>query len=391
MNDPPTPTPKSRRPAKSDGPRRIESVHIEGFRSLAEVTFRPNPGVTVLIGPNGAGKSNLVRFFEMLRAMFRERNVGLFVGVKGGAEDQLFRGSKRTPRMQAAIRTTNGESAGEYAFAFTPDEQDLFRFAEERFRAARTDSGAPGLWTDLGSGHRESELLSVGRGRKERDDKPTAKAIGEVLEDIGSYHFDHTSGLAPMKRRRDVEDSFRLHPDGGNLAAVLYRLEREDRPRYEMICHCVERVVPEFGGFYHEPEFGRVFLTWKVRGSDKPIGAHMTSDGSLRFFALATLLNHWPEALPSVLFLDEPELGLHPAAIPLLGGLIRSLGRTRQIVVATQSSLLVDEFEFEQTQVLDYTDGATRIRRLDPDDYRQWLEDHSLGQLWEMNLLGGGP
>ena len=389
MNEPPTPKPTP--PANSDGPRRIESVHIEGFRSLAEVTFRPNPGVTVLIGPNGAGKSNLVRFFEMLRAMFRERNVALFVGVKGGAEDQLFRGAERTPRMKATIRTMNGERAGEYAFSFTPAEQDLFRFAEERFRAARTNSGAPGPWTDLGSGHREPELVSAGRGPQERDDKPTAKAIGEVLEDIGAYHFDHTSGLSPMKKRRDVEDSFRLHPDGGNLAAVLYRMEREDPDRYRTIRNRIRGVLPNFEDFSIEEEFGALFLSWKAAGSDKRIGAHLTSDGSLRFFALTTLLHLWPEALPAVLLLDEPELGLHPSAIARLGGAIRSAAAARQVIVATQSPLLVDEFSLDEIQVFDLHDGQTRIRAVEPAEYREWLEEYSTGELWQKNLLGGRP
>lgn len=389
MNEPPTPKPTL--PAKNDGPRRIESVHIEGFRSLAEVTFRPNPGVTVLIGPNGAGKSNLVRFFDLVRAMLRERRLGLFVGLRGGADDQLFGGEERTPRLRASIRVTKGEVTGEYAFALEPAEQELFRFTEERFRDAGSNSGGPGPWSDLGSGHREANLVSVGRGAAARDDKPMARAIIEALEDTGAYHFPNTTKPSRFKKLQDVHDNFHLHPDGGNLAAVLLRIAREDEPRYEMICHCIGRVLPEFDGFDLRPESDKVYLYWKARGSAKRIGAHLTSDGSLRCFALATLLNHWPEALPSVLFLDEPELGLHPAAIPLLGGLIRSLGRSRQIVVATQSSLLVDEFEFEETQVLDLADGATRIRRLDPDDYRVWLEDHSLGQLWEMNLLGGAP
>ena len=126
-----------------------------------------------------------------------------------------------------------------------------------------------------------------------------------------------------------------------------------------------------------------------MEGSDKRIGAQLTSDGSLRFFALATLLKQRSEALPGVLFLDEPELGLNPGAIALLGGLLRSLATTRQILVATQSSLFVDEFELDQIQVLDIEDGQTRLRALASEDYSEWLEDHSTGELWEKNLLGG--
>ena len=374
----------------SDRPR-IERVHIEGFRSLANVTLEPGPGVTVLIGPNGAGKSNFFRFFELVQAMLGPGGLRRFVGSKGGADDQLFGGGKRTREWTAAVRVTNGGAPAEYEFTLAHEEPDMFRFAEERFRQSATDSGEPEPWTDLGSGHDEAGLISRAHGPERRDDRPAARAISDALQDTANYHFHDTTSTSSLKKVWDERDDFRLRPDGGNLAAVLLRMAREDRPRYDRICHCIGRVLPGFANFDIQPEFGTVFLYWKIEGSDKRIGAHLTSDGSLRFFALATLLNQSIEALPGILFLDEPELGLHPAAIPLLGGLLRSLGRERQIIVATQSSLLLDEFEIEDTRIFDYAEGQTRVRLLDPADYRDWLDDRSLGELWETNLLGGGP
>ncbi len=121
---------------------------------------------------------------------------------------------------------------------------------------------------------------------------------------------------------------------------------------------------------------------------DKRYGAHLTSDGSLCFFALVTLMKQRSEALPGVLFLDEPELGLNLRAIAILSGLLRSLATDRQIIVATQCSLFVDEFDLDQIQVLDLEDGQTRVRALASEDYSEWLDDHSAGELWEKNLLG---
>ena len=73
----------------------------------------------------------------------------------------------------------------------------------------------------------------------------------------------------------------------------------------------------------------KVMLRWKLKGADETFGAHLTSDGSLRFFALVTLLNLPPEMLPDVILLDEPELRLHPAAIALVGNMIKSLATER--------------------------------------------------------------
>ena len=133
-------------------------------------------------------------------------------------------------------------------------------------------------------------------------------------------------------------------------------------------------------------------LRWRARGTEKTFGAHLTSDGSLRFFALVTLLNLPPEMLPDILLLDEPELGLHPAAVALVGGMIEALAEERQIIVATQSPLLVDAFGLDQIFVLDLKDGRTEFRKLAQADYRIWLdESFTPGELWQKNLLGGCP
>lgn len=66
---------------------KIDSVHIRGFRSLADVELPGLSDATVLIGANGSGKSNFIRFFDMLRWMLR-RQFGEFVARYGGADDQ---------------------------------------------------------------------------------------------------------------------------------------------------------------------------------------------------------------------------------------------------------------------------------------------------------------
>ncbi len=115
------------------------------------------------------------------------------------------------------------------------------------------------------------------------------------------------------------------------------------------------------------------------------------SDGSLRFFALVTLLNLPAEMLPSVILLDGPELGLHPKAIALVGGMIRVLAESRQVIVATQSPLLVDAFQLDEVSVLELRDARTELHRPSVDELRTWLDEFSVGELWQKNLLGGRP
>ena len=116
------------------------------------------------------------------------------------------------------------------------------------------------------------------------------------------------------------------------------------------------------------------------------------SYGSLRFFALVTLLNLPVEMLPNIILLDEPELGLHPAAVTIIGGMIRSLSNERQIIIATQSPLLVDSFNLDEIYVLDITEGQTKCRQLNAGEYELWLEDNfTPGDLWRKNLFGEHP
>ena len=57
--------------------------------------------------------------------------------------------------------------------------------------------------------------------------------------------------------------------------------------------------------------------------------------------------------MPSTILIDEPELGLHPFAISVLGGLMRSAAGDHQVIISTQSVELVNEFDAEDLIVVD--------------------------------------
>ena len=373
----------------------IESVHIRGFRSLADVKISGLPPATVLIGANGSGKSNIMRFFEMLSWMLRTRRLGEFIAQQGGADDQLFGGNRVTPRMEAeiAINTTSGRN--EYGFKLSYAHPDRFIFSEEAFRFSEHDYPTEAPWQYLDSGHSEAKIIEASQpfGYYYTDlNSMTASVIVNLLRNCSVYQFHDTSDASAFKNNWQVTEGHQLRRHGGNLAAVLYRLEQQDIKRYELICRQVGRILPGFDRFVLEEDYGRVLLRWKAKWSDKTFGPHLTSDGSLRFFALVTLLNLPAEMLPNVILLDEPELGLHPAATAIIGGMIRSLSHEKQVIVATQSPLLVDSFNLDEIYALALEGGQTKCRRLDADEYQLWLDDNfSPGDLWRKNLFGEHP
>jgi len=155
-------------------------------------------------------------------------------------------------------------------------------------------------------------------------------------------------------------------------------------------------MVPQFADFDLEPSPDNekyVRLNWREEGSDYLFGPHQLSDGSLRFMALTTLFMQPPEQRPHVIIVDEPELGLHPAAISALAGMVKAAPPKTQVLLATQSSRLVDEFSADQVMIVERDEKRPRsvFRRFREEDLRDWLERYCLSELWEKNVLGGRP
>ena len=372
---------------------RIESVRIRGFRSLADVALENVADTTVLIGANGSGESNFIRFFEMMSWMLRVRRLAEFVARHGGANDQLFGGSRRTPRIEAELSLRTETGMNDYRFALTHGHPDRFFFTEEAYRFSGKGFEQPAEWQYLGSGHDEARIVEAAQTTAGAEmNHKTASVVVHLLRNCAAFQFHDTSHSSHIKQDWDVRDNKTLRTHGGNLAPILYRLEHEDVGRFDQICRYVGRILPVFDRFELEESYGKISLRWKPRGMDQSLGAHLTSDGSLRFFALVTLLNLPDEMLPDVLLLDEPELGLHPAAVTLVADMIKSLATERQVIVATQSPLLVDAFDLDEIIVAELRNERTEFHRLDPNDYKQWLaEAFTTGELWQKNLIGGRP
>lgn len=156
----------------------------------------------------------------------------------------------------------------------------------------------------------------------------------------------------------------------------------------------MQRVAPFFDDFLLEPQKlnpQKILLEWRHKNSEAYFNSESLSDGSLRFIALATLFLQ-PEAYrPSVILVDEPELGLHPYAITMLASLVKQASTKTQVILSTQSPLLLDHFQPEDVLVADQVKSGTQFTRLDSTKLSGWLESYSLGQLWEKNELGGRP
>ena len=365
---------------------RLERITLKGFKSIRDLTdFEPRSR-TVLIGPNGAGKSNFISFFRMMSwALSGPDKLALHVSQQGGSRRLLHDGPARTREIESELTIRAPAGRNQYAFRLFHAAGDTLVFADERYRFSR--SGRPGEadWKSTGAGHRDPRLLAAAA-----DDK-TADIIRTLLQKIVVYQFHNTSDTARIRGKWSVSDDRWLKEDAANLAPVLHRLRKQHGRYYQRIVDTVRLVLPLFSDFELEPDNGHLLLGWRERDSDEVFSASQASDGFLRIVALITLLLQPADGLPDVLILDEPELGLHPSAVNIVGGLIRAAAETIQVIAATQSVALVDCFDPEDIVVVERPDRASTFKRLEPAALKDWLDEYSLSELWEKNVIGGRP
>ena len=365
---------------------RLDRITIRGFKTIAELeNFEPGP-LTALIGPNGVGKSNFIAFFRMMSwALAAPDNLRFFVSERGGASKLLHDGPSRTREIEAElnIRTDAGENQYNFRLFYAADDQLIF--ADERYRFSRAGFDSPAPWRSTGAGHHDPQLLT----HAVSDD--TARVIRTLMQRIVVYQFHNTSDTARIRSKWSVGDNRFLKEDGANLAPVLYRLRETDRGCYQRIVDTVRLILPFFSDFVLEHDGYSLLLQWRERNSDEVFSVSQASDGMLRVLALVALLLQPEGVLPDVMILDEPELGLHPYAINIIGGLISAAATRIQVILATQSMALIDCFDPEDVVVVERDGRGSVFRRLSSEALDVWLEDYSLSELWEKNVIGGRP
>ncbi len=361
----------------------LDFVTIKGFKSIKSLdNFKLN-SLNVIVGANGAGKSNFIAFFRLLSALM-EGNLNRFIRDSGGANDQLHLGAKHTKKIEFSTRFSDW--GYRFDLVSTPNN-DVALQDEARFYLL----GSSGWWklgdNSLGQSNMVAEI------KNNTSDRRNALPVYNAITSWKIYHFHDTSSTAPMRKYEIVQDNKSLRTDAANIGAFLLKLKNDFQSEYKEITNAIKLVTPFFDDFQLEPrksgEKEEVNLSWHQKGSDYPMQPYHLSDGSIRFICLATaLLQPNP---PSTIIIDEPELGLHPAAIAILAELIKSASERTQVVIATQSPELINHFSIDDIIVANRKDSATTLTRLKEEDFESWLEDYSIGELWNKNIITGGP
>lgn len=355
----------------------LRQITVKGFKSLRDVNIELKK-LNILVGANSSGKSNFISLFKFLNEYIEER-LQNYVAISGGAESLLYYGSKETKVIE--ITTRHDSNALKLTLEPTSDNRLIIKNETPCYYHHNQEFS-------YSTHHTQYETGIPGRRKSE-------KPVGYVYNAILSwklYHFHDTSTSAPMKKPCDIADNEYFRQNGENLSAFLYLLKEKHLSNYEKIRDVVRLVFPDFNDFLLRPiptNDTKIQLEWYEKNSDYPFQSYHLSDGTLRFICLATLLLQ-PQP-PSTVIIDEPELGLHPYALTLLASLLKGASTESQILVSTQSVTLLNHFQPKDIVVVERENKETKLKRLSADSLQEWMDEYSLGELWEKNLIGGRP
>jgi predicted ATPase len=352
-------------------------VKIEGFKSIESAELELGD-LNVVIGANGSGKSNLIGVFSLLERVLSHN---FQIHVASEPDRLLYHGRKTTPVLSLDFALDRNS----YDFRLKAGKDTLI-FEYEKVNNRQLPA----------KGHKESVLKDAAEGQLvPKPFDPTqedAKEVFSKLSDLVVYHFHDTSDTSPAKQTVNVDDNRLFRSDAANLPAYLYWLQEKHPLQFRHIEEHVRLVAPFFDKFVLAPSRlneKKIKLEWRQKGSEAYFDAYSLSDGTLRFICLATLLLQ--PSPPVLILLDEPELGLHPSAIRILAEMLEAASERVQIVLATQSVTLLNNFAPQDVIVAENDGLKTTFNRLDEGKLKDWLDEFGIGELWEKNVLGGRP
>ena len=373
--------------------------------------------LNVLIGPNGSGKTNLIEAFNLLSAT--PTNFAKAIGDHGSvASDWLWKGEN--PADTAEIDLETAEAAPStarplrYRLEFMSQNNQVKVFDEAieevkpqpehddpyfyyRFQRGQPVINIKDIETDSQGTQRrlkreEVSLLadqSVLTRRRDPERLPEITWIGRRFEEVQMFRdwtFGPRSALRNPQRTNDPPD--KLLPNALNFALVLneilYRGDFDIDTMLKRFLPRYERVLPRIVG-------NTVELTLRERGLNGAIPTTRISDGTLRFLTvLAALFAPTP---PSLMCLEEPELGMHPDAVSLLAKILVEASSRMQLIVTTHSDALLSKLNdnVESVLVCENNGFGTQIERLNAKRLAFWLKDYTLGDIWRIGEIGGNP
>jgi predicted ATPase len=347
----------------------MDYIEIRGFRSIRDQRIDLR-NLNVMIGANGSGKTNLIMFFEFLSRLYN-RDLSGYIKECGGVDQILHHGIYPSSELSFEL----GFESGRRTYSATLRRSgDGLVFVRERITYLEN------IWSMRHDGS-ESEIHNAGTSMLE----PL-----QELKNCRRYHFHDITSRILSSPPCHVDEKEYLYAGGENLASILYAVQQKGGLDWKLIMHHTENIVPYFSEYIFRPDgSGHLRFEWKDKYSATIRDVRAISEGTLRFIALLTLLVARKQPLITI---DEPELGINPEEMEYIGGYIHSAANRHQVIIAIQSSVLLNEFGIEDLITVDLVQGGSHFKRITKESLGSWLDDmnYSIYDLWYLQAIKTG-
>ncbi len=361
----------------------LENFSVKNYKNFKKFSLKDIKKLSVLIGSNGVGKSNFLSIIEFISSAFRGGLKKYFDHKGIQFSDCIHQWNLDNHiSLEMNFKNTKDSKLYHYQFALQYDVQEGFKVINEQFI-----NHSKGLLKN----YSQTNITALELNNMKDSCSLEEKMIHRFLSDIVCYSFYNTFFfLKNMTFSTEVENK-RLQNDGKNFAGILLSIRDNYPNSYLRIVDILKRIINSFVDFAFVEIEGNLYLKFTMKTSKRPLAVNVLSDGTLRFIFLCVLLNLPQHMRPSMLLLEEPEVSLHPHAINILGDMVDSYAQDNQIMIATQSPYLLNRLEVDSIYVLHMNDDAqTEIKQVDKEKFKDWLDKYPVGDLWLMNLFGGG-
>jgi predicted ATPase len=397
----------------------LKAIILNNFFSFKDThTIKLNEGANLLLGINGSGKSSFINAIRLLS--------------EGVAGDGLIKLIQEQWGGVAQIANSNGEKNTElFSLNFVFDYEKLNKLSPKNlfesdviYRISISKLGETSYFlserAENMSGHKYLEFYG-GKGetltrinisthtrysfqkyeggdissqelilRQINDFKyyPHLYVLRKAIESIAVYNSFNVEEGSKIRSLTEFSTDTRLRRNGANLTQMLNKLKLDNTFYFDRLEEEFKNINPNFKGIEIANLFGQSYLSLREKNMSRVIGAMHISDGTLRFLLLESIF--YNPLRGGFVAIDEPERGLHPDMIHSIAEMIKYAAKDSQIIIATHSPLLLNQFELEDVLVFEKDENnSTIVKKVSENDFPDWEGDFLPGQMWLLGQIGG--
>ena len=343
----------------------ITELTISNYRSVGpNVTIRPGR-LSILIGPNGSGKSNILDVLSFVRDAV---TLGLPAAItnRGGIDSVRRRSHGHPFNVYIGLKVKLKNGYADYSFEITGDRLEEYRVKSEK-AVVYSDRGI------IGEFYREGQEWIKVTGAKPRIDEESLaltalggatnyKPLVDFLSQITVYAiFPDT-----LRKVQRFDPARPMKRHGENWVSILRELARE--PAKDDLIAGLHKLTGDIKDVRVTSAAGYLVAEFKqstkARKSKRWFAADQQSDGTLRVAGLLTALLQNPP-LP-VIGIEEPELTVHPGALPMIYDYLRQASEVSQVIITTHSPIMLDVVDVNRDAifVVNRVEGKTDIKQV---------------------------